>query len=103
MQKKPLEEYKLKLKDLLKVENNHDFFTPINCPSCGAGVLAEIDQWYVKTTGEDASSNMIVNGADGQKHVAIAPLMVGKSKVRFLEQEIEKYLKIEDRKVPEES
>ena len=78
-------------------------YRPSNLQKDKKYLLSEIDQLYVKAVGGSASLYMIVNGVEGQKHVSITPMMVGKSKVRFLEQEIEKHLKIKDRQVPEES
>ena len=44
---------------------------------------------------------MIVNGAEGQRHVVLIPKVSSLSKAKYLEQEIEKHLGIKDRKVPE--
>ena len=67
--------------------------------------INEIDQIYTK---KYASSNyyavyMILNGLDGQKHVKLIPYISSGSKARYIEQEIEAHLGIEDRQVPEES
>lgn len=64
----------------------------------------DIGQLYVK---HDASfSNwqlmMLVDEGDGQKHVKLTQVRTA-SKAKFLEQEIESYLNIEDVVVPEES
>jgi len=63
-----------------------------------------IGQLYVK---HDSSSGswklmMLVDEGDGQKHVKLTQLKTA-SKAKFLEQEIESYLKLEDVVVPEET
>jgi len=63
----------------------------------------EIDQLYLKNAADGSgyfSIYMIVNGMEGQKHEKLLTLNT-LSKAKYLEQEIERYLSIEDRKVPE--
>jgi len=64
-------------------------------------LVRDIDQIYIRDYHGYHQVMMIVNQAGGQKHEHLITI-IGISKARFLEQEIEKYLKIEDRKVPEE-
>ena len=66
--------------------------------------ISEIDQVYVKkgSTGV-CSVHIIVNGVEGQKHVTLFKHLKSHSKARYVEQEIERYLGITDRAVPEES
>lgn len=45
---------------------------------------------------------MIINGADGQKHIVLISKVLSLSKAKHLEQEIEKHLGIIDREVLEE-
>jgi len=63
--------------------------------------VADIDQVYLNTHGDGYFRvNLIVNGTKGQQHIKI--LTVNSiSKAKYLEQELEKYLGIEDRKIPE--
>jgi len=65
--------------------------------------IDEIDQLYIKTS-EDGmgyfSIYMIINGIEGQKHEKLLDVNTI-SKAKYLEQQIEKHLHIEDRKVPE--
>lgn len=65
--------------------------------------IKDIDQLYVKSKGTKGQLFMIVNGDDGQKHIKLTPFLSSKSKARYLEQEMERYLDIEDREIPEES
>jgi hypothetical protein len=63
----------------------------------------EIDQVYIKHAADGSgyySIHMIINGIEGQKHEKLLTVN-SLSKAKFLEQEIERYLGIEDRKVPE--
>lgn len=62
----------------------------------------DIDQIYLKNTPTGLAVFMIVNGTDGQKHIKLIPKVSSISKAKYLEQEIEKYLGIEDRRIPEE-
>lgn len=66
----------------------------------------EIDQIYTKSgvNGNGVATNgvfMIVNGVEGQKHIKLMVLHT-LSKARYIEQEIERYLGIVDREIPEE-
>ena len=60
------------------------------------------DRLYLKPSadGIGISIHMIINGLDGQKHVKLITINTI-SKAKYLEQEIEKYLNIIDREVPE--
>ncbi len=63
----------------------------------------DIDQIYLKHSSVNSGYfilNMIVNGPGGQTHQELVSVSTI-SKAKYLEQEIEKYLGIEDRKVPE--
>lgn len=64
--------------------------------------IQDIDQIYVKNVHGQSSIFMIVNGIDGQKQVPLLSGVTTLSKARYLEQEIEWHLGIEDREVPEE-
>ncbi len=62
---------------------------------------ADIDQVYLKyVDGTHYYVYMMINALEGQKHVKLLTVN-SLSKAKYLEQEIEKYLNIEDRKVPE--
>ena len=64
----------------------------------------DIDQIYIKKAVDGSgyfTLHMIVNGPKGQQHQPLVTVNT-LSKAKYLEQEIEKYLGIEDRKVPEE-
>ncbi len=63
--------------------------------------VADIDQLYV-TKGDGYMLYMTLNTLDGQKHVRLLRGINSISKARYLEQEIERHLGIEDRVVPEE-
>lgn len=65
--------------------------------------IHEIDQLYVKNLGGLITIFMTVNSAAGQKHVKLISGLDSLSKARYLEQEIENHLGIQDRHVPEES
>lgn len=65
--------------------------------------IQDIDQIYINNISGHYTIYMILNGADGQKHVPLISGMDNLSKARYLEQEIEYHLGIEDREVPEES
>ncbi len=65
--------------------------------------IQDIDQIYVNNVTGYYSIYAILNGADGQKHVSLITGIDSQSKARYLEQEIEYHLGIEDREVPEES
>ncbi|PHN03901.1 hypothetical protein [Flavilitoribacter nigricans] len=63
----------------------------------------EIDQLYLKHSGDGMgyyTIHMIVNGVEGQTHEKLLTLNT-LSKAKYVEQEIERYLNIEDRAVPE--
>lgn len=64
---------------------------------------SEIDQVYLKKQNNRFNVMMILNGANGQKHVQLITEFRSASKARFIEQEIEKHLGITDRIVPEEA
>ena len=63
----------------------------------------EIEQLYIKTL---ASNYFILyavlNTPEGQKHVKLIKYIENRNRARYLELEIEKYLGIEDRRLPEE-
>ena len=65
--------------------------------------IQEIDQLYIKNVGGLITIFMIVNSMAGQKHVQLISGIDSLSKARYLEQEIENHLGIQDRHVPEES
>lgn len=65
-------------------------------------LVEDIDQIYLRNTPVGLAVFMIVNSANGQKHVKLIPKVSSISKAKYLEQEIEKYLGIEDKRVPEE-
>ena len=63
----------------------------------------EIDQLYLKQSSSGTgyyTIYMIINGEEGQTHKRLLTVNT-LSKAKYLEQEIERYLHIEDRKVPE--
>ncbi len=63
----------------------------------------EIDQLYIKHAVDGSgyyTVSMIINSLDGQKHEKLITVNT-LSKAKFLEQEIEQYLNIEDKKIPE--
>lgn len=65
--------------------------------------IDEIDQLYIKHAADGSgyfTLFMIVNGINGQKHEKLLTVNT-LSKAKYMEQEIEKRLNIEDRKVPE--
>ena len=64
--------------------------------------INEIDQFYVSNAGGTMSLRMIVNSINGQEHVKLLTNLQSVSKAKFLEQELEKYLGIPNKKVPEE-
>ena len=82
----------------------HVYWRPKNFHKDKSYAVAEIDQVYIKTVdGHNFSVKMIVNGVEGQKHVTLVQYAGSKSKAQYLEQEIERHLGIEDRRVPEET
>lgn len=63
----------------------------------------DIDQLYLKHAADGSGHYtvfMIINGIEGQKHEKLLTVN-SLSKAKYLEQEIERYLNIEQRKVPE--
>jgi len=62
----------------------------------------DIDQIYVKGGEGHCQLYMVVNDVAGQKHIKLISGIGSVSKARFIEQEIERHLGIENRKVPEE-
>ena len=64
--------------------------------------IDEIDQLYIQPYGDGQKVRMILNGVEGQKHVTLISGLKSISKAHYLEQEIERYLGITDRVVPEE-
>ncbi len=64
-------------------------------------LVRDIDQVYVKKINAYHSVILMINQPSGQKEVTVLS-DISLAKTRFLEQEIEKYLKIEDREVPGE-
>ncbi|MBT8229648.1 MAG: hypothetical protein KJO50_05265 [Bacteroidia bacterium] len=65
--------------------------------------VEDIDQLYIKHAVDGSgyfTIQMIINGLEGQKHVKLLTVNT-LSKAKYLEQEIERYLDIENRKVPE--
>lgn len=66
--------------------------------------IGEIDQLYVRMVdGMSYGVYMIVNSPEGQKHVLLLSGFSSISKAHYLEQEIERHLGIEDRRVREET
>ena len=77
---------------------------PNNLKKDKAFPAEDIDQIYLKQAADGSgyfTLHMIVNGPKGQQHQKLITVNT-LSKAKYLEQEIEKYLGIEDRKVPEE-
>jgi len=68
-----------------------------------AYAVEDIDQIYIAYTSLGLSILAIINGVNGQKHINLISNVSTISKAKYLEQEIEKYLGIEDRRVPEEN
>ena len=69
--------------------------------------VQDIDQVYVKNVMTSGGTKgvgvfMIVNGVKGQKHVELIKSVNSRSKAKYIEQEIENYLGIPNRKVPDE-
>ena len=65
--------------------------------------VGDIDQLYIKPDSDGMgyfTVHMITNNIEGQKHEKLLTVNT-LSKAKYLEQEIERYLNIEDRKVPE--
>jgi hypothetical protein len=64
--------------------------------------INEIDQVYVKNTASGNGLFMIVNGTSGQKHIPLIHYIANRTKAKFIEQEIERQIGIDDRRVPAE-
>lgn len=63
----------------------------------------EIEQLYTQNMGAQYYRLFaILNTNEGQKHVKLITYIDSRNKARFIEREVEKYLGIEDRRVPEE-
>jgi len=62
----------------------------------------DIDQLYVKKNQHLYTIYMTINGVNGQKEVKLISNLDSVTKARFLEQEIENHLGIEDRRMPDE-
>jgi hypothetical protein len=76
-------------------------YRPKNLRRDKSYAIDEIDQLYVKPNSSGYYTIfMAVNGIEGQKHVQLLSVNT-LSKAKFLEQEIERYLSIEDKKIPE--
>lgn len=68
--------------------------------------LQDVTQLYVKQHGSATNYNtlfVILDTAEGQKHLKILPEIPSLTMARYLEQEIERHLGIEDQEVPEET
>ena len=64
---------------------------------------SEIEQLYTKTLASNYYSlYALQNSPEGQKHVRLIQYIDTRNKARYLELELEKYLGIEDRRLPEE-
>lgn len=63
----------------------------------------EIEQLYIKTIASNYYSlHAVLNTREGQKHVQLIKYLDNRNKARFIELEVEQYLGIEDRRLPEE-
>lgn len=63
----------------------------------------EIEQLYTKTLASNYFSlYAVLNTREGQKHVLLIKYLETRNNARYIELEIEKYLGIEDRRLPEE-
>ncbi|MFK8007287.1 MAG: hypothetical protein AB8H03_12995 [Saprospiraceae bacterium] len=63
----------------------------------------EIEQLYTKTIASNYYSLYVVlNSPEGQKHERLIQYIDTRNKARYIELELEKYLGIEDRRLPEE-
>lgn len=63
----------------------------------------EIEQLYTKTLASNYYSlYAVLNTREGQKHVELIKYMDTRNNARYIELELEKYLGIEDRRLPEE-
>lgn len=82
----------------LSVQNRPKYFEKDKMIRC-----QEIEQLYVKTIASNYFTlYAVINDIEGQKHVKIIKYLETRNKARYLEREIEKYLGIEDRRLPEE-
>ncbi len=61
--------------------------------------VSNIEQVYVKTDSMGLSLYMIVNGIDGQKHQRLLSGFTNIIKAKYIEQEIERFLNIKNKKV----
>lgn len=68
--------------------------------------VQDIDQVYIKSitspSGKGVAIFMIVDDPNGQKHVELIKSVNSRTQAKYIEQEIEKYLGIKDRRVPDE-
>lgn len=64
--------------------------------------VRDIDQVYISNRTGNFTVYLILNEVDGQKHVPIIKHLTNLTQAKYLEQEIESYLGIQDRKVLEE-
>ena len=65
--------------------------------------IDQVDQLYVQGVNGACSLVVILNTPEGQKHIKLIKDLTSLSKAKYLEQEIERYLNIKDRKLPEEA
>lgn len=78
-------------------------YRPKNLKKDKAYAAYEIDQLYLKHSSDGLGHftiHMMVNGLEGQKHEKLITVNT-LSKAKYLEQEIEWYLNIEDREISE--
>jgi len=61
--------------------------------------IEDIDQIYVKNTPEGIALYMVVNTVNGQSHQKLIARMDDISKARYIEQEMERYMGITDKRV----
>jgi Zn-finger nucleic acid-binding protein len=61
--------------------------------------VLNLDQVYVKQTTDGAGLFFIVNGINGQRHEQVLGRFQNVGKLKYIEQEIESYLKIQDRRI----
>lgn len=65
--------------------------------------IDQVNQLYVRGMNGACSLILVLDAPEGQKHIKLIGDMSSLSKAKYLEQEIERYLKIPDRKLPEEA
>lgn len=65
--------------------------------------IDQVNQLYVRGVNGACSLIVVLDTAEGQKHIKLIGDMSSLSKAKYLEQEIERYLNIKDRKLPEEA